>query len=286
MPIRPPNEGRPRDIDGSGSVMRSNLAAAGWKLAGAVLLLSSQVGAEPGEQPAVVRAPTAAPPQNPGAAPAVSQVVVADRVVVRFTAPEAGGKAHPHFIFQRQLAFEARLVALADLAHPSDAEPYRRHHLQAALERHISETLLATLAMTPAPTGTELAQQQQLARDLLLQQVGGEERLNAAAQAEGIGSLEVRALLRRRARASLYLDRMVAPMLQPTALELRRTYAEGKTPFSRLPYAQVEPSLRRWYVGRSLALAVSTYFQNARARLQVVFLDADTTVAAPSTSAR
>src|SRR4051812_15486358 len=81
--------------------------------------------------------------------PAPAEVV--DRAVVRFSAPEAGGREQPHFVFERELAFEARLVALGDPAHRAGDVPYRRHHLVAALEAHVAETLMASLAMTPEP---------------------------------------------------------------------------------------------------------------------------------------
>lgn len=195
-----------------------------------------------------------------------------DRVVVRFTAPEAGGRLLPHFVFERELALEARLLALADPAHPADGGPFRRHHLQAALERHIAETLLASLAMTPEPTAEELGRQSDLARVMQADSMGGEARLLEAARAEGIGTLELRALFRRRARASLYLDRMVAPMLTPSVLELRRVHAEGKTPFSSRPFDEVVDSLSRYYVAQRLHEAALTYFQNARARLRIEYL--------------
>ena len=50
-----------------------------------------------------------------GLAPSAhAQEVPLDRVVVRFIAPETGGMRSPRFIFERVLAFEARLEALAD----------------------------------------------------------------------------------------------------------------------------------------------------------------------------
>ena len=36
-----------------------------------------------------------------------------DRTSVRFVSPETGGPAHPRFVLQRVLAFEARLEAMA-----------------------------------------------------------------------------------------------------------------------------------------------------------------------------
>ncbi|HSC88012.1 MAG TPA: hypothetical protein VLC09_12105 [Polyangiaceae bacterium] len=216
-------------------------------------------------------APSAEPAKEPAAEPATRRYLV-DRAVVRFSAPETGGRTQPLFIFERELAFEARLMALADPAHPAEAEPFRRHHVQAALERHVAESLLAALQMSPEPTAEEFSRQQQAARDQLVQQVGGEAALVEAARAEGMSSLGLRALLRRRARASLYLDRMVAPMLSPSVLELRRVHAETKTPFSDQPFELARPGLERWYVGRSLAQALGSYFQNARARLSLVYI--------------
>lgn len=205
-------------------------------------------------------------------APRPGPAVVLDRAVVRFSAPEGGGRERPYFIYERELAFEARLVALADSAHRSKKEPYRRHHLQQALERHVAETLLAALSIDPSPTEEEISAQIDSARNMVVAEVGGETRFLAAALAEGIGTLELRSYFRRRALASLYLHVMVAPMLTPSALELRRVHRAGEGPLSDLPFEDAEPALRRWYVARSLRAAVETYFQNARARVRLVYL--------------
>ncbi|MCH2110484.1 MAG: hypothetical protein MK135_14270, partial [Polyangiaceae bacterium] len=90
---------------------------------------------------------------------------------------------------------------------------------------------------------------------------------------EGLGWLEVQRVFRRRARASLYLDRMVAPMLAPTQLTLRRVLLEVDTPFRGQPFYEVQEPLRRWWVARRLREAVVAYYQNARARLKIVYLD-------------
>lgn len=198
--------------------------------------------------------------------------VVVDRAVARFSAPEGAGRERPYFVYERELAFEARLVALADSAHRSKSEAYRRHHLQAALERHVAETLLSALAIDPKPTPVQLVNQVQAAREMLIEQVGGAAHLFAAARAEGLGSLELRRFFRRRAQASLYLHVMVAPMLEPSTLELRRVHARGEGPFSDKPFDDAEPALRRWFVARSLRAAAQIYYQNARARLRLEFL--------------
>jgi hypothetical protein len=199
----------------------------------------------------------------PAARPSAS--ILLDRVVVRWHAPETGGVRHPQFIFERELSFQARIEALAD----PDAEPglYRDRHVRAAIERHITETLLASLPISPAPTSAEVAQRAEAARISLEQRARGRARLLAAAAAEGISSDELDALLRRQARASLYLDRMVAPMLEPSDFELKAELRSGATPFKGQRYEDVAPALKRWYVGQRLARALAAYYQSARARV-------------------
>lgn len=204
---------------------------------------------------------------------AAAEPVVVDRTLVRFTAPELGGAAHPSFVFERELAFEARLEALADPDH-TGVEPFRDRHVRSALERHIAETLLSSLRIDPEPSVARIAAQAKAARVMLMERVGGPERLEEAARAEQISEREIDVLLRRRARASLYLDTMVAPMLRPNESELRILHANRQTPFSSSPYEQVAAPLKRWYAGQRLASAVAAYYQGARARLKVYFLDA------------
>ncbi len=235
----------------------SSRGAAGW-VAALVVLSTLGLGAAP-----------ARAEENAPEAP----VVALDRVVVRFSAPETGGALSPHFVFERELAFEARLEALADSSYvPDEDRPYGRHHLQAALERHVAETLLASLRITPEPAPERVEAQIRAARVLLAEQVGGALALQSAARAEGIGDLELRSLLRRRARASLYLDAMVAPMLEPSDAELRKIHRVGQTPFRGSPYRQVEAKLRRWYIATRLGEAALTFYQNARARLVIEYL--------------
>lgn len=177
----------------------------------------------------------------------------------------------PQVVFERELAFEARLEALAD----PDAEPgvpYRERHVRAALDRHLAESLLAALAIVPKPTPSEIASRAEDARAILEQRVRGRERLIAAAAAEGQSSNELDALLRRQARASLYLDRMVAPMLEPSELELRDALRSGTTPFGHQPFVAVARPLARWYAGQKLAQALEAYFQAARSRVTLVLV--------------
>ena len=78
--------------------------------------------------------------------------------------------------------------------------------------------------------------------------------------------------MRRQARSSLYLDRMVAPMLTPSEAELRNIHRSAQTPFRDREFDEIEPALRRWYVGKRLSSALAAFFQNARSRVSITVL--------------
>jgi hypothetical protein len=206
------------------------------------------------------------------AAAGPKEATAVDRVVVRFDAPETGGVAKPKFIFERELAFEARLEALGDGDKTERGVPYLDRHVRAAMERHVAEELLSHLAMDPEPTPAETEQRMAGAREMLAARVGGEAALLAAAQAEGIEPSDLDALFRREARASLYLDRMVAPMLEPSEAELREVHRSGANPFRGQRFDDVMAALRKWYVSERLEAALVALFQNATTRVHLTVL--------------
>jgi hypothetical protein len=65
---------------------------------------------------------------------------------------------------------------------------------------------------------------------------------------------------------------MVAPMLTPSTLELQRIHRRGEGPLPDRTFEEAEDALLRWYVARSLRVAVANYYQNARARVRLSFL--------------
>jgi len=195
-----------------------------------------------------------------------------DRALVRFYVRETGGVESPRFIFMRELAFEARLEALSE-GEPRPGEPaYRPRHVRAALDRHITETVLESLRVDPLPDEADVARRLDEARLALIERVHGVVPLREAAQAEGIAETELLRLLRRQALASIYLDRMVAPMLVPTQAELESVHRTQRTPFSGRPFAEVEPALRRWVVEGRLGAALAAYYDGLRTRLVVTTL--------------
>jgi hypothetical protein len=200
-----------------------------------------------------------------------AEPITLDRAVVRFHAPETGGVARPRFIYERTLAFEARVEALAAQDRWS-GEPYRERHVSAALERHVSEVLLSSLRIEPEPSEALVLRQVELARKVLSDRVGGEQFLVEAQRAEGISSAELSSVLRRQARASLYLDRMVAPMLRPSDAELEAIQRSAPAALQNEPFVRARPLLLRWYVSRRLSSAMASFFQEARSRVTITLL--------------
>jgi hypothetical protein len=219
----------------------------------------------------VLRASFVALVVTAGMANAGAESVTVDRAVVRFDAPETGGGARPRFVFARELAFEARLEALSD-ADRWQGSPYLDRHVRAALERHIAEELLSNLAMDPEPRADEIVRRAEAARAVLGQRVGGAEQLARAAEAEGVDASEVDLLVVREARASLYLDRMVAPMLEPSEAELREVHRSTTNPFRDQRFEDAVGALRKWYVAERLEAALGAFYQNARGRVHIVMI--------------
>ena len=190
-----------------------------------------------------------------------------DRVVVRWHSRATGGVTKPRFVTARELAFEARLQALGDGVAPTS--PYKNKHVRAAIQHHIAESILASLPVQPKPTPKQIGSYAETARVVIEQRIGGRSVLNRAANREGIDSDELNALLRRRARASWYLDKMVAPMLKPSDIDLREVHRRGETPYTKQAFELVAQPLRNWYVATRLAAALDTYYRSIRSRVTV-----------------
>jgi hypothetical protein len=201
------------------------------------------------------------------------EAVLVDRVVARFRPSDATGEAGVHVVFARELSFEARIEAMS-LGDAPDTRPSERH-IRAALARHVTETLLGELPLEPAATPIEIGERAARARTLLEARVGGRARLARALALDHISGDELDALMRRAARASLYLDRMVAPLVEPSDAELRELHATGQTPFSDKPFVDAAPEVRRWVVSRRLAEALDAFYQRARARILVTWAVTD-----------
>ena len=182
-----------------------------------------------------------------------------DAVAYRFAAPELGGWAKPRFITQRMLAFEARLEALAEQL-PLDAG-YAARHVRAALDRHVAEEVLASLPTTPPLAAADVERLASSFAPTLPQE---------AADREGIALSEVHALAVRQARAALYVDRALSPILHATEEQLREVYRSSSHPYRGRPFEEVRGPLELWFIGERLRVAESTFYQSARTRIKVV----------------
>ena len=207
---------------------------------------------------------------------AASEVEQLDRVVVRWQARAAGGVKTPQFISARELAFAARLEALGEGAEQN--VPFTGKQLRSAIQRHVTESILARLPVDPAPSPKEVARYAEAARTILAQRIGngdtaaGNAAIDGARRSEGITNEELDTVLRRRARASWYLDKMVAPMLEPSELDLREVHKTGETPFTAQRFEDVEQALRQWYVSSRMSAALDQYYRAMRTRVDVTLI--------------
>jgi hypothetical protein len=195
--------------------------------------------------------------------------LIVDRVIARWRTVDQDGASVGHLVFARELAFEARLEAMA-LGETPDVKLTDRH-IRAALTRHVTESLLEELPLDPPATPSEIGERAEKARAALEARVGSASRLDAARLRERLDIDEVDAILRRTARASLYLDRMVAPVLVPSDLELRELHAAGKTPYSDRRFVDVVDKLRRLTLSQRMAAALEDFWQRARSRIVITW---------------
>lgn len=218
--------------------------------------------------------------------PMAARGEVIDRVLYVFEAPETGGAGSPRTIYERELAFEARIEALAVGEPLLDASgAYASRHLRAALDRHIATDLLSHLpvesererrlevhacdAAVRPPDAEDLENRVRLARAVLSQRVKGSANLRAALEAEGLNEYELQRFLRREAAAARYLDLMITPMLAPNDAELRELLRSSGNPFHGKPFDKVRCDLRRWVIGQRLGAALGAFLPSSRTRVRL-----------------
>ncbi|HEV3189253.1 MAG TPA: hypothetical protein VGY54_02090, partial [Polyangiaceae bacterium] len=223
-------------------------------------------------------APSAAAQTSPPVAvPASPPRAIVDRAVVRFYAPEVGGTAQPRFVSERTLAFEARLEAIADRP-DSAGEGYDERQVRAALDHHVTEEMLVSLAHKliegslpgQRPSQADLAEVEQELSAALFDKLGGQARIEAAARAELLGASEVEAMLRRQALAAWYIHRAVTPILHPTDEQLRGVFRTAAHPYRGQSFEQARAGLRRWFVIERVRVTESAYLQAVRSRVRIV----------------
>ncbi len=194
---------------------------------------------------------------------------VVDAVAVRFFAPETGGAARPRFVSQRELAFEARIYAR--LEGEEDGALDDRHY-RGALERRVAEQILAEI---PGERNIPREEVVRIGRELfsvLVARMGGEAAFTKMTRAEGITPPEVTAMVERRARAALYVDRALTPLLNPSESQLRDLHRLGQHPYKSAKFEDVRRELRYWMVDERLRLAELSFLQSARTRITIAYV--------------
>lgn len=202
---------------------------------------------------------------------------ILDRAVVRFYAPETGGTAHPRFVDERTLAFEARLESMAERP-DGIGDGYEDRHVRAALEHHVGEEMLASLAYklmggsppSRRPSDADLARVGEQLSAALFERLGGKGQVEAAAAAEQLDPSELDAIWHRQALAAWYLDRAVSPILQPSDEQLREVFRTSTHPYRGRPFDEVRADLSRWFVMERVRAAETAFYQGARTRVVVV----------------
>jgi hypothetical protein len=202
---------------------------------------------------------------------------VVDRAAVRFYAPETGGADRPRFVFERTLAFEARVEAMAQ-ASQGIGEGYQERDVRNAMDHDVAEQILAILGQkliddSPAskrPSVGEIEGVEESLSKAVIERLGGQNRVDAAATAEQLSEAEVGALLYRGAIAAWYLDRAVTPLLHPTDEQLREVYRTSAHPYRGQPFDRAHDALERWFVVERVRVAEDAYLQAARSHVRIV----------------
>ena len=206
-----------------------------------------------------------------GAASAPAKII--DRVVARFTDPESGQSAGAiRFVMMRELVLEAWLVAFERA--PAGVTPtgFDDKQLRIALERHVIDEVLSERLADSAPPGV-VTKRTDEARTALALTIGTgrlDEALSAASgAATGGGVVELASILRRRARAEIYLEVAISQPVDVGEAELRAAYAKPPQALAGKSFEEAAPALRVFLRSSRLRDASQAYYQAVRGRLKL-----------------
>lgn len=196
---------------------------------------------------------------------------VADRVAVRFIAPETGGAAHPRFFTERELGFFTRIEALFEQS-PLGENEYPERYVRTAVDRLVARTMLASLQVQRGIEPPDLNKLALEGRAELEARFGqnGEKVLADLMKREGIEEDELLAFLRDQARATFYVDRTITPILVVSEDALREAYRTTIHPFRNQKFDEARVKLRRWLVVERLRAAETEFLQSARQRVRIM----------------
>lgn len=206
------------------------------------------------------------------AGPARADGVVVDRVAARCTVPETGGPTKPRFVTERELRFWARVEATID---EGTAPPdFYARYARTALDRFVAEDMLASLLVERGAEPSDLPKSAVEAREELEARVTGPAKLAELMKADGISEAELGAFMRRRVRATVYVDRAISPILKPAEDEVFQGFRTMPSPFRTLAYEEARGRFVRFYVHERFRSLSLDFVKSARARLTLTVLGA------------
>lgn len=208
-----------------------------------------------------------APARGQGTATAGSLV---DRAFVRYVSPETGGGSRPRFLTEHEAALFARIEALIEDGGVNG--DFLDRFGRVAVDRVIAEDMLAALQVERGIEPPELPKLTREARETLEARVGGADALANALKAEGISDAELETVMRRRARATYYADRSLAPIIKPPEEELYNAFRTLTHPYRTMKYEEARQRFARWYAYERLRTLEIDFVQSARSRLLVTYL--------------
>jgi hypothetical protein len=204
--------------------------------------------------------------------PAPAAPVVLDRVVARFSDPEASEASGAlRFVMMRELVLEAWMVAYE--RNQTGTPQVTDKEIRLALERHVIEAVLGSRTLPPAieKRVVPAAESARLGEEIA---AGGAERfaamLERATGSKTGGVVELTAILVRRARAELYLEIGVGQPMEPTDDELRVAWAKSPGGIDKTQtFESVAPALRGWVRTTRLREGAQAYYQAVRSKLRL-----------------
>ncbi|CAN5549100.1 hypothetical protein BH09MYX1_BH09MYX1_64530 [soil metagenome] len=131
--------------------------------------------------------------------------------------------------------------------------------------------MLAKLPLEREPDVPALDKVAELLRQATRERVGGATAFDRASAIEGLAPDEVQAVMRRRARAAMYVDRVIGSVLAPSEEQIREVYRTTAHPYRAKRFDDCREELTRWIVLERVRAAESTFLQGARSRVTVVY---------------
>jgi len=195
-----------------------------------------------------------------------------DRIAVRYSVPETGGATKPRFVTERELRFWARIEATIDEG-SAPADFYVRY-ARTALDRFIAEDMLASLLIERGAEPPDLPKAAEGAREELETRLPAASRLTDLMKLDGISETELMAFMRRRVRATTYVDRVISPILKPGEDEIFQGFRTMPSPFRALAYEDARSRFLRFYVHERFRSLSLDFVKGARARLMLTILGA------------